>query len=65
MIVLLGDFNVKLESNNISYKEIMGKYGLGIMNEIEEMFINLCVNNNLVIRKLFFIKSFVIWLYKF
>lgn len=43
----------------------MGKYGLGIMNEIEEMFINLCVNNNLVIRKLFFIKSFVIWLYKF
>lgn len=43
----------------------MGKYGLGIMNEIEEMFINLCVNKNLVIRELFFIKSFVIWLYKF
>lgn len=65
MIVLLGDFNVKLESNNISYKEIMGKYGLGIMNEIEEMFINLCFNNNLVIRELFFIKRFVIWLYGF
>lgn len=65
MIVLLGDFNVKLESNNICYKEIIGKYGLGIMNEIEEMFINLCVNKNLVIRELFFIKSFVIWLYKF
>lgn len=51
---MLGYFNVKLESNNISYKEIMGKYGLGIMNEIEEMFINLCVNNNLFIRGVIF-----------
>lgn len=48
--VLLGYFNAKLESNNPSHKEIMGKHGLGTMNDIEEMFTNLCANNNLPIR---------------
>lgn len=61
--VLLGDFNAKLESNNTSHKEIMGKHGLGTMNEIEEMFTNLCANNNLAIRELSSIKSLVTWLH--
>lgn len=61
--VLLGYFNAKLESNNTSHKEIMGKHGLGTMNDIEEMFTNLCANNNLAIRKLSSIKSLVTWLH--
>ena len=44
----MGDFNAKIGSDNTSYKKIMGKHGLGDINENGELFANLCAMNQLV-----------------
>ena len=31
--ILMGDFNGKIESDNIGYEEVMGQHGLGVMND--------------------------------
>ncbi|KAJ3609526.1 hypothetical protein NHX12_024047 [Muraenolepis orangiensis] len=49
LIILLGDFNAKIGGRNEGYEEVMGKHGVGKMNENGEMFVETCVNNNLVI----------------
>lgn len=54
IIVTMGDFNAKIGSNNQGYEEIMGKQGLGEMNENGERFANLCATTNLVIGGSFF-----------
>ncbi|KAJ3596328.1 hypothetical protein NHX12_002737 [Muraenolepis orangiensis] len=45
-IILMGDFNAKIGGRN---EGVMGKHGVGKMNENGEMFVETCVNNNLVI----------------
>ncbi|KAJ3590301.1 hypothetical protein NHX12_008254 [Muraenolepis orangiensis] len=49
LIILMGDFNAKIGGWNEGYKEVMGKHGVGKMNENGEMVVETCVNNNLVI----------------
>lgn len=31
--ILIGDFNAKIGSDNIGYKEVVGQHGLGVMND--------------------------------
>ncbi|KAJ3595043.1 hypothetical protein NHX12_004348 [Muraenolepis orangiensis] len=45
----MGDFNAKIGGRNEGYEEVMGKDGVGNINENGEMFVETCVNNNLVI----------------
>lgn len=54
MLVIMGDFNVKVGSDNSSYDRVMGKEGCGIMNENGERFVELCVVYNLVIGGIIF-----------
>jgi exonuclease III len=47
--MVMGDLNAKVGADNKNFEHIMGKHGLGTMNENGERFIELCSNNNLVI----------------
>ncbi|KAI8503757.1 hypothetical protein Bbelb_187280 [Branchiostoma belcheri] len=47
--ILMGDLNAKIGSDNTGYEEVMGKEGLGKMNENGERFTDLCSLNQLVI----------------
>ncbi|KAJ8356884.1 hypothetical protein SKAU_G00196780 [Synaphobranchus kaupii] len=47
--ILMRDLNAKIGSDNTGYEEIMGKHGLGQMNENGERFADLCSLNQLVI----------------
>ena len=49
LILLIGDFNAKVGSNNTDFETIMGKHGLGEMNDNGEMFADFCSFNKLVI----------------
>jgi len=46
---VMGDMNVKVDSNNVGREFIMGKEGLGNMNENGELFTDLCGQKDLVI----------------
>ena len=53
VIIVMGDFNAKIGSNNRGYEEIIGQQGLG---EIKgERFAGLCATNDLVIGESFFL----------
>ena len=54
IIIVMGDFNANIYSNNRGYKEIMGHRGLGEMNDNGERFADLCATGNLVIGGSFF-----------
>ena len=47
--ILMGDFNAKTGSDNTGYDEVMGRHGLGEMNENGERFADACALNNMVI----------------
>ena len=49
MTILTGDLNVKIGVDNCGYQEVMGRHGLGKMNENGEMLADLCASNRLVI----------------
>lgn len=49
IFIIIGDFNVKIGNDNIGRERIMGREGLGVMNENGEMFVDFCVFNDLVI----------------
>ena len=49
ILIVTGDFNAKIGKDNTGRKRIMGREGLGIMNENGEMFADFFVFNNLVI----------------
>ena len=49
MVMMMGDFNAKIGSNNTGYEDTMGTHGLGVMNDNGERFADLCANNQLVI----------------
>ncbi len=49
VLIVLGDMNAKVGSNNSGREQVMGKHGLGVINDNGERFCELCTNNNLVI----------------
>ena len=54
VIMVVGDFNAKIGSDNRGYKEVMGQQGLGEMNDNGERFADLCATSDLVIGGRFF-----------
>ena len=50
MLILMGDINAKVGSNNTNRERKMGRQGIGEMNENEEMLADFCFTNSLVIR---------------
>ena len=54
VIIVMGDFNAKIGSDNRSYEEIMGQQGLGEMNDNGERFADLCASSGLVIEGSYF-----------
>ncbi|KAF0026067.1 hypothetical protein F2P81_020804 [Scophthalmus maximus] len=49
IIVFMGDMNAKVGINNSGYHLVMGKQGIGTMNENGEIFADVCADNNMVI----------------
>ena len=49
MTILMGDLNAKIGSDNSGYEEVMGRQGLGRMNENGEMLADFCAFNNMII----------------
>ena len=47
--ILMGDFNAKIGKDNTGYEEVMGKHGLGEINENGERFADTCALNKIVI----------------
>jgi hypothetical protein len=45
----MGDLNAKIGNVNLGLKKVMDRHGLGTRNENGDMFIDVCVNCNLVI----------------
>ena len=54
IIIVMGDFNAKIGSDNTGYEEVMGRQGLGERNENGERFADLCATTGLVIGGSFF-----------
>ena len=48
-IVLIGDLNARIGSNNPNREEVMGKFGVGVMNDDGERLCDFCSANGLVI----------------
>jgi hypothetical protein len=48
VIVVMGDLNAKVGSNNEGLEHIMGKHGLGDINENGKMFTDLCAKHELM-----------------
>ena len=49
MILLMGDLNAKIGSNNANREEVMGKFGVEVMNDNGERLCDFCIANGLVI----------------
>ena len=49
MIIVMGDLNAKVGSSNAHREEVMGKFGVGIMNDNGERLCDFCSVNGLVI----------------
>ena len=47
--IIMGDANAKIGADNSGFEVVMGKHGMGEMNENGEFFANFCNFNNLVI----------------
>jgi len=46
---MMGDFNARVGSANDNFEDIMGKHGVGTMNENGNLFVELCGNHSLKI----------------
>ena len=49
MIVVVGDWNAKVGNNNTNRKELIGKFGIGIMNDNGERLCDFCNANGFII----------------
>jgi flagellum-specific peptidoglycan hydrolase FlgJ len=47
--ILMGDLNAKIGEQNAGYERVMGKYGLGNMNENGERLADLCMMQDMVV----------------
>ena len=54
MLILMGDMNAKVGSDNTDRKHKMGKHGLSKMNENGKMLADFCFTNSLVIESTIF-----------
>ena len=52
--ILLGYMMAKVGNENTGYEQVMGKHGLGTMNENGELFANFCANYNLIMVEQYF-----------
>ena len=48
MIIVMGDLNAKVGSSNAHREEVIGKFGVGIMNDNGERLCDFCSVNGLV-----------------
>ena len=49
MLLILGDLNAKVGSDNTGREHVMGKHGIGIINDNRERLADFCEENNLLI----------------
>ena len=49
MIVVMGDLNAKVGNNNTNREEVMGRFGVGVMNDNGERLCDFCSANGLVV----------------
>jgi hypothetical protein len=49
VLLIIGDFNAKVGSNNEGHESAMGKHGIGERNDNGERLLDICEINNLVI----------------
>ena len=49
VIILMGNMNAKIGPNNEGMEHVMGRHGIGNMNENGELFSELCANYDLII----------------
>ena len=49
LVLLMGDMNAKIGSQNDHYEIVMGRHGLGSMNENGQLFADFCLENDLAI----------------
>ena len=52
--IMMGDFNAKMGCDNTVCEEVMGKQGLGVMNDNGDRLANFCALNNFLIGGSFF-----------
>lgn len=55
IIMMIGDMNAKIGSNNEGPEHVMGQHGIGEMNENGKLFVNLCASYDLLIEGSLFI----------
>ena len=46
MLLIIGDMNAKVGSENFNCERAMGKHGCGVMNDNGERLVDFCLNNN-------------------
>ena len=49
MLLLTGDMNAKVGTDNSNYERVMGRHGCGVRNDNGERLADFCMSNNLVI----------------
>ena len=49
MFVVMGGLNAKVGNNNTNREEVMGKFGVGVMNDNGERLCDLCSTNGFII----------------
>jgi hypothetical protein len=54
VVLMMGDFNARVGSANDNFEHIMGKHGVGAMNENGNLFVELCGNHSLKIGETLF-----------
>lgn len=54
IVILMGDFNAKVGNRNEDIEHIIGKQGLGVMNENGKLLVDFCGAHNLRIRRTLF-----------
>jgi hypothetical protein len=55
ILIVMGDLNARVGSDNTGYELFMGKHGVGTRNDNGERFVDLCATNQLVIGGTLFI----------
>lgn len=54
IMLVMGDFNAQLDPHNINYESTMRRHALGRMTANGEVFVEMCLTNNLVIGETLF-----------
>lgn len=51
VLTIIDDFNAKVGSSNTGSEDVMGKHWLGEINNNSEIFVNMCIMYNLIIKE--------------